>query len=48
MEAAEKPGLMKSAIEEFDHTPDVGMMLAPEVFFSNFECLSFLGPKRDG
>lgn len=34
MESAEKPGLTKSAVEEFDQTPDVGMMLAPEVFFA--------------
>jgi len=31
LEAAEKPGDTKSAIEEFDHTPEVGVLLAPKV-----------------
>ncbi len=31
LEAAQKPGETKSAIEEFDHTPEVGVLLAPKV-----------------
>jgi len=30
LEAAEKPGEIKSAIEEFDHTPEIGILLAPK------------------